>query len=148
MKISKKCQYALKAVFNLAWLNNGRPMKTHDIAVAQRMSPRFTEIILNELKHGGFVESKRGNEGGYLLSRDPKDLTAREIIEYIQGPINVAADAEKENKNTAFPGNFAFKEFWQQLNDKICQFCDSKTINDLVELERAKRDSTVLTYNI
>ena len=87
MKISKKCQYALKAVFELTWRDQGEPIRTYEIAEAQRISPRFMEIILNELKHDGFVESRRGNKGGYMLARDARDLTVREIIEYIEGPI-------------------------------------------------------------
>ena len=110
MKISKKCQYALKALFELAWRNSGKPVKTHRIAAAQRMSTRFTEIILNELKHGGFVESKRGNEGGYMLARDAESLTVREVIEYIQGPISLVPDAAKPNGDASFLGNEAFRE--------------------------------------
>ena len=69
MRISKKCQYALRAVFELAWRNTGEPVKTHSIARAQGMSSRFTEVILNDLKHAGFVKSIRGKEGGYRYSR-------------------------------------------------------------------------------
>ena len=148
MKISKKCQYALKAIFELAWRNGGEPVKTHDIADAQRMSPRFTEIILNELKHGGFVESRRGNEGGYMLARDAEDVTVREIIEYIEGPISIAPDAAKDDGNTTFLGNEAFKELWQKVNNAIGEVCDKRTFADLVEFERAKRDKCVPNYNI
>ena len=148
MKISKKCQYALKAVLELAWRNPGEPVKTHDIAKAQRISPRFTEIILNELKHGGFVESRRGNEGGYMLTRDPKALTVREIIEYIQGTISVAPEAVKDNGDTAFFGNEAFKELWQEINDTVTEVFDKKTFADLVELEIARRQTQVPNYVI
>ena len=148
MKISKKCQYALKAIFELAWRNPGEPVKAHDIANAQRISPRFMEIILNELKHGGFVESRRGNEGGYLLVRDAGDLTIREVIEYIQGPVSVAPDAEKNVGNPAFLGNGAFRKLWQEVNNAVCEVCDSKTFADLVEFERAKRNRCVSNYSI
>ena len=148
MKISKKCQYALKAVLELAWRNPGEPVKTHDIAKAQRISQRFTEIILNELKHGGFVESRRGNEGGYMLARDPKALTVREIIEYIQGTISVAPEAVKDNGETAFFGNEAFKELWQEINNTVTEVFDRKTFADLVEFERAKREQCVPNYSI
>ena len=70
MKISKKCQYALKAIFELSLRNSDRPLKAKDIARSQGISTRFIEVILNDLKHGGFVESHRGNEGGYVLARD------------------------------------------------------------------------------
>ena len=148
MKISKKCQYALKAILELAWRNNGQAVKTHDIAGSQRISQRFTEIILNELKHGGFVESKRGNEGGYLLTRDPKTLTVREVIEYIQGEISVAPEALKDNGDAPLFGNEAFKELWREVNDSISEVCSNKTFADLIDFEKAKREICVPNYSI
>jgi Rrf2 family protein len=148
MKISKKCQYALRAVFELAWRNQGEPLKTRDIADAQRMSPRFTEIILNELKHGGFVESRRGNDGGYILAQDARNLTVRRIIEYIEGPISVAPDLEKSNADAAFLGNEAFKELWHEVNDAVRKVCSGKTFAELVEFEQAKRAKCVPNYII
>ena len=144
MKISKKCQYALKAVFELAWRDQGEPIRTYEIAESQRISPRFMEIILNELKHGGFVESRRGNEGGYMLARDARDLTVREIIECIEGHISLA----KNSDDTASVGNEAFTELWQEVNDAIEEVCDKRTFADLVEIERAKRDKCALNYSI
>ena len=148
MKLSRKCQYALKAVFELAWRNTGQPVKTCAIAKAQQMSTRFTEIILNELKHGGYVESRRGNAGGYLLARDAADVTVREVIEYIQGPISLVPEATDGGANTAFLGNEAFRELWQQVNDAVCEVCDGRTFADLVESERATRDSSAANYCI
>lgn len=148
MRISKKCQYALDAVFELASRNTGKPVKIRDIADAQGISPRFLEVILNQLKHGGFVESRRGNDGGYMLARDARGLTIGEVIEYIQGPISVAADAVKVNGGTTFFGNEAFKKLWQEVNNAVSEICDTKTFADLVEFERAKRDACVPNYII
>ncbi|MHC4353957.1 MAG: RrF2 family transcriptional regulator [Planctomycetota bacterium] len=148
MKLSRKCQYALKAVFELAWRNTGHPVKTCTIAKAQQMSTRFTEIILNELKHGGYVESRRGNAGGYLLARDAADVTVREVIEYIQGPISLVPEATEGGANAAFLGNEAFRELWQQVNDAVCEVCDGRTFADLVESERVARDTSAANYCI
>jgi len=147
MKISKKCQYALKALFELAWRNSGKPVKTHRIAASQRMSARFTEIILNELKHGGFVESKRGNEGGYMLARNAESLTIREVIEYIQGSISLVPDATKPAGESSL-GNEAFRELWDEVNEAVRAVCGNKTFADLVEFERNKRASCLLNYSI
>jgi Rrf2 family protein len=148
MKISKKCQYALRALFELAWRNADKPVKTYSIADAQQMSPRFTEIILNELKHAGFVESKRGSEGGYMLARDASDMTVREVVEYIQGPISLVPDATNAATDAVLFGNEAFVELWQQVNDAVCYVCGSKTFADLVEFERTRRDESVPNYCI
>ena len=144
MKISKKCQYALKAVFELAWRDQDEPIRTYEIAEAQRISPRFMEIILNELKHGGFVESRRGNEGGYMLARDAQDLTVRQIIEYIEGSISLAQNSD----DTSSIGNEAFKELWQDVNNAVGEVCENKSFADLVEFERVKRDKCALNYSI
>ncbi len=148
MKMSKKSQYALKAVFELAWRSPGEPVKTHDIADAQRVSPRFMEIILNELKHGGFVESKRGNEGGYMLVRDARALTVGEVIEYVQGPISVAPEAARRAGDAASFGNEAFRQLWQEVNSAVSEVCGNKTFADLVEFEQARREQSVANYCI
>lgn len=148
MKISKKCQYALRAIFELAWRNNGQPIKIHKIARAQGISPRFTEIILNDLKHAGFVESKRGKEGGYMLAREPKDLTVGEVIEYIQGPIAFAPDASISSGNTAFLGREALKELWKDVNNAVLNVCETKTFANLVEFEDTKRRRCAPNYSI
>ena len=148
MKISKKCQYALKAIFELAWRGDFEAVKANDIATAQGISLRFAENILNELKHGGFVESKRGSEGGYMLTMNPKELTARDIIEYIEGPISIVQETGKSSAGRLFPGNEALSELWSQINKAIGEVCQNKTFADLVELERIKRDKGVLNYAI
>ncbi len=148
MKISKKCQYALKALFELALRNTSEPVKTRSIASAQQISPRFAEIILNDLKHGGFVESRRGKEGGYILARDTGDLTVREVIDYIQGPISLVPDATNADGDESFWGNEAFKELWQEVSNAVSEVCSNKTFAELVEFERAKRDKYAVNYNI
>ena len=148
MKISKKCQYALKAILELARHNNGNAIKTREIADSQRISQRFIEIILNELKHGGFVESRRGNEGGYLLARDPKALTVREVIEYIQGTISVAPEALKDNGDAALFGNEALKDLWQEVNVAVSEVCGNKTFADLIDFEMANREKCIPNYSI
>ena len=71
MDISVKAQYALEALFDLAIQSPGEPVKIADIAKRQKIPQKFLELILASLKQGGFVQSKRGAEGGYLLARRP-----------------------------------------------------------------------------
>jgi len=149
MRLSKKCQYALKALFELALRNNAGPVKTHDIAKAQGISTRFLEVILNELRHGGFVESRRGSEGGYLLARPAKDITVGQIISYIQGPIAIVGrQLNGNNPEHAGTGHEAFDGLWDEINHAVSKVCDSKTFTDLVELELARRQAHVPNYVI
>ena len=149
MRLSKKCQYALKALFELALRNNTSPVKTRDIAKAQGISPRFLEVILNELRHGGFVESRRGNEGGYLLTRPAKDITVGQIITYVQGPVAIAGRQSHGNRpEDSWPGHEAFDGLWDEINHAVSRVCDGKTFADLVELEIARRQAQVPNYVI
>ena len=148
MKISKKCQYALRAVFELAWRHTDEPVKIHSIARAQGMSTRFTEIILNDLKHAGFVDSKRGKEGGYMLAKDANNLTVGEVIEHIQGPIAFVPDATQSASYTTFSGGHSFRELWQEINKAVSDVCFTKTFAELVEFEQTKREKYTVNYNI
>ena len=149
MRISKKCQYALSAVFELALRDTDQPVKIHDIAGAQNIPPRFLEVILNQLRHAGFVESRRGSEGGYMLARAAEDLTVGEVIEYLQGPISMPADdAQKANKSESFYGNYAVELLWENVNRAISQICNNTTFAELIEYEKAKKTSTVPNYSI
>ena len=147
MKISKKCQYALKALFELAWRDTGEAVKTQSIAHAQRMSVRFTEIILNDLKHGGFVESRRGSEGGYMLARESRNIRIGEVVEYVDGPISFDAGAWGD-RTDAPAGSDAFGQFWREVNEALSQASNRRTLADLVEFENALRKHTVPNYSI
>jgi len=147
MKVSKKCQYALKALFELAWRGSGEAVKTHRVAHAQKMSVRFTEIILNELKHGGFVDSRRGSEGGYMLAKDSRDLKIGEIIEYVDGPISLGTEAWSNGAEIP-SGSGAFSQFWREVNGAVSNACGSRTLADLVELEKALKEQSVPNYCI
>ncbi len=148
MRIPKKCQYALRAVFELALHEPGQPVKIHQIAGAQDIPPRFLEAILNQLRHAGFVDSRRGNEGGYMLARAAENLTVGEIIEYIQGPIFIAPDAGKAARDSTFFGDEAFKKLWEEVNSAVCKVCENKTFADLVEFERSNTKHCTPNYSI
>jgi len=69
VNVSQKSRYALKAVLELSFRYGQGPISISQIARAQAIPARFLEAILAQLKRGGFVASRRGNEGGYILAR-------------------------------------------------------------------------------
>ena len=86
MNISVKGEYALQAIFDLASQRPGDPVKIADIARRQKIPQKFLELILAGLKQAGFVESRRGAEGGYLLARAAESLTVGEVLRFVEGP--------------------------------------------------------------
>lgn len=85
----KKNQYALRAIFELAKRGKG-PTKISEITQAQAIPMRFLEVILNQLKGSGLVESRRGFYGGYLLTHSPDKITVGEIFRFLQRPSKLA----------------------------------------------------------
>ncbi|MCP4451089.1 MAG: Rrf2 family transcriptional regulator [Planctomycetes bacterium] len=133
MAISKRCEYALRAIFELGVRNTGIPVKIQTIAQAQSIPTRFLEAILNELKHAGFVASKRGNDGGYYLVRQIEALKVSEVMEAIQG--SIAVGPETSHHETYCRGDRAFEAFWANVNHTISDVCGSMTFAQLKQAE-------------
>ena len=99
MTISVKGEYALQAIFDLASHRPGEPVKIADIARRQKIPQKFLELILVGLKQGGFVESRRGAEGGYLLARPAESITVGEVLRFVEGPQQGKASAAAQGRH-------------------------------------------------
>src|SRR5581483_10655125 len=124
MNISVKGQYALQALFDLAEQNPGEPVKIADIARRQKIPQKFLELILASLKQGGFVESRRGAEGGYLLARSPETLTVGEVLRFVEG-------AQQARSRSHRRADSPFAEMWQRVDQAISDVLDHATFADL-----------------
>src|ERR1700739_1422139 len=85
--LSQKARYALHALLVLADHGDGEPVMIAEIAEQARVPRKFLEQILLDLKRRGIVRSLRGRAGGYLLGRQPKNITFAEVIRTIDGPL-------------------------------------------------------------
>ncbi|HUZ62066.1 MAG TPA: Rrf2 family transcriptional regulator [Hanamia sp.] len=85
--LSKKTQYAFKALEYLAIHHGKDPVKISDISIHQKIPLKFLENILVELKNAGMLESKKGKGGGYMLKVSPKNINLATVIRIINGPI-------------------------------------------------------------
>lgn len=88
--LSQKGRYALHALLVLARHGDDEPMGIADIAEEANIPRKFLEQILLELKRRGIVRSQRGRAGGYLLGRDPKDISFADVIRTTDGPLALA----------------------------------------------------------
>ena len=109
------------------------PMKIAEIAEREQIPIRFLEVILNQLKGGGFVQSRRGAEGGYRLARPADQLTVGEIMRYVDGPIApVDCVSQTRPKVCEFPGGCHFYSFWAAVRQAISDVVDKTTFADLI----------------
>ncbi|MFN7936431.1 MAG: Rrf2 family transcriptional regulator [Bryobacteraceae bacterium] len=123
MYISVKADYALSAILDLATQPPGEPVRIADIAKRQNIPQKFLELILASLKQGGFVESRRGAEGGYLLSRPADSIVVGEVIRFVDGA--KARSSEKRKINNPF------SEMWGRVDDAVSSVVDQTSFGDL-----------------
>src|SRR6266545_4297541 len=125
MNISVKGDYALQALLDLSAQPAGEPVKIADIARRQKIPQKFLELILAGLKQGGFVESRRGAEGGYLLTRQADQLTIGEVLRFVEGP-------QHHKARTRRKADTPFSEMWGQVDKAISDVIDRTTFADLL----------------
>ncbi|HEX4718879.1 MAG TPA: Rrf2 family transcriptional regulator [Thermoleophilaceae bacterium] len=130
MRISAKTDYALRAAIELASLASADPVKGETIAKAQGIPLRFLENILGDLRNANVVESRRGVEGGYLLARDPADITLADVIRAVDGPLaNVAGT--KPNALTYHGSAEQLREIWVAVRAALRSVLEETTLADM-----------------
>ena len=131
--ISQKCQYALRAAFELARQSGHEPVTTAKLAEAEAIPEQFLEVIMGELKQGGFVASKRGRKGGYMLAREPREISVGDIIRFIRGPVApVACVVGDPREICSFGGECVFLSLWRRAYEAASAVYDSTSLEDLV----------------
>lgn len=135
MRISAKADYAVRAMIELAASGGeGEPRKGEEIARAQSIPTPFLENILAELRHTGLVQSRRGAEGGYWLSRLPKEVTIAEVIRAVEGPL--ASVRGETPDQVSYPGTAApLQTVWMALRSNIRDVLERVTLADVVANE-------------
>ena len=141
MRSSVKGDYALRAVFDLAEQPPGTPIRIADIAKRQDIPQKFLELILAALKQGGFVESRRGADGGYMLARVPELITVGEVLRFLEGG--------KGKKRAPRASRLdPFHELWTRVDDAIADILDTTSFAGLVREWRERRSSYVPDWQI
>ena len=141
MNISVKGEYALHAIFDLALQKPGEPVRIADIANRQKIPQKFLELILAGLKQGGFVESRRGAEGGYLLARAPDAITVGQVVRFVEG---AKAKDTVQKKKASDP----FFDVWQRVDRAVSNVVDTTTFAELVRNWHDKQTKYVPNWEI
>ena len=149
MKITYKGDYALKAVLDLARHYGKEPVTIHDIAKSIDAPVKFLEQVLLDLKKGGFIESRRGKIGGYLLSREPGKITVGEVIRFMDGPIEpISCTSDEHYQGCKDLACCIFRDVWKVVGDAISGVVDTLTFEELVLRYKEKNASENYEYII
>jgi len=146
MRITYKGDYALKTILDLAMHYGEGPVGINGLASRADIPIKFLEQILLDLKRGGFVESRRGKVGGYLLARAPFQIKLGEVIRFIDGPIEPVACVRKNYKDCHDVNSCVLRRVWRQVAGATIEIVDNITYEDLVK--DTKKSNSSFVYQI
>jgi Rrf2 family transcriptional regulator, cysteine metabolism repressor len=149
LSLSQKCQYAVRAILELSKRYQQGAVPASEVAAIQAVPQRFLEVILNELKPTGLVESRRGVQGGFYLTVPPKDITVGQVIRMVEGPLDpVRCMTDPESDSCPLRGKCSLIELWDRAKRAVEEVYDSMTFQDLVDREAVLAGKKVSDYCI
>ncbi|MBW3614584.1 MAG: Rrf2 family transcriptional regulator [Actinobacteria bacterium] len=142
MKVSTRGDYASRALLSLALHAGETPTSVRDIAERTGLPQPYLEQILLALKGAGLVRSKRGVGGGYVLARDPSEISLSQIVSAVDGPI-VAGDFGEPHQNGAcdHEGQCVLLAVWADVSAHMREHLESFTLAEMVARARGTTTS-------
>lgn len=132
MRLSTRCRYGIHAMFDLAQNVGEGPQTIRSIAERQLVPEQYLEQIIGVLRREGYVKSLRGAQGGYMLAKDPSDISIGELIRLLEGPVLMAdcmGDADACIRSSQCPSRLV----WERLTDCINGVVDAISLQDMLK---------------
>ena len=148
MAITQKSKYALRATLELAVRFGHGPVSIGEIAKAQAIPARFLEAILAQLKRAGLVESRRGNEGGYVLARDPARISVGDVLRVVQGSLADPDSASRSQGSSPHASQSVFGPIWEAAVRSATSVYDAASFRILVDRYRTALGNNAPDYSI
>ena len=131
MKLSTKGRYGVKAMVDLAIHYGNCPVSIKAISERQIISEYYLEQLFSPLRKAGLIKSVRGARGGYVLNREPKDITVADVMNVLEGPVEIAECIEStECDNVDF---CATRLLWEKIKNSIDEVMENITLQDIVD---------------
>jgi Rrf2 family protein len=148
VKLSTKGRYGVKAMVDLAIHYGEEPSSIKSISERQKISEYYLEQLFSPLRKANLIKSIRGAQGGYILSRSPKDITVADIMEVLEGPIEISDCIDGNTENSCSNIDCcATRLLWSRIKESIDTVMESTTLQDMVDdynkikLSRMKGDN-------
>ena len=128
VRLSNKGRYAVRALFDIAYFNEGQATQAKDIADRQGIPPRFLEQIFQDLKRAGIVASKRGPQGGYSLAGNADSIRLGDVIRALEGPLILGEGEDKRGSGDVVN---VIESVFRDLSRRVESCFDEVTLADI-----------------
>ena len=146
MKLSTKGRYGVRLMLDIALHCAEGPVPLRAISKRQDITEKYLWHLINPLKSAGLIEATRGAHGGYVVAKPLSDISIKEIVRALEGPLTLVKCVEKPASCKKAQSCVA-RDVWKEVADKISDTLDSITLKDIVENHHNKKDAAV-TYSI
>ena len=147
MKLSTKIRYGARAMLELASNYGKGPVELREIAEKESISPKYLEQVIVPLRTAGLVKSARGAKGGYALAKPPSEILLREIIEILQGPLNLV-ECLNDPKVCQKSATCVTRDIWNEVSVAIYRIFDSISLEEMVKRKMEKEKNVPPMYQI
>jgi Rrf2 family transcriptional regulator, cysteine metabolism repressor len=148
MKVSTRGEYGVRAMVALAHHYGVGPMSITAVAKESSVPYAYLEQLIVPLRKAGLVESKRGAQGGYQLTRPPEEVRVGDVYRVMEGPV-APMDCVSENEadqTCPLIDGCETRPVWLKVRDSIAATLDSMTLADLVSQSKTRRDARALRH--
>ncbi len=151
--LSSRAKYATRAMLDLTLHEEDRAVQIGDIAARQNIPVKFLEQILLALKRQGFVQSRKGPGGGYLLARAPREITLGAVVRAMDGPLapmSCVSVSGFMECGCPDPETCGLRAIWKEARDALAEVLDGTTFADIRQRDERRRleRSGILDYTI
>jgi len=147
MKLSTRGRYGTRVLLDLALRNDKEPVPLKEIAQRQQISVLYIEHIITPLIAAGIIRSTRGARGGIQLIKPPQDIKLSEVMGLLEGSI-APVDCINDPKVCERSEICATRDVWIELKKAMDGVLESKTLMDLVEMQKKKKPTELAMYDI
>lgn len=135
MKLTTLSRYGVRALFDIAYCGEGKPVRASQVSKRQKISLNYIGQIFLKLKRAGLIISHRGRSGGYMLAYPPEKITLLMIISAVEGPIKLV-DCVGPKRDCEMAVTCVTQDIWREAGEILDSFFAKITIRDLIN--RAK----------
>ena len=137
MRLTSKGRYAVRAILDLTFSSNGRPVRLQEISERQKISLHYLEQLFRRLRKGSVVKSVRGPGGGYVLARSMDEISIKDVLVSVGENINPARDLIGSDDLKSNTVEFVLtKTYFENLGILMQEYLSTTSIGDLIRKAR------------
>ncbi len=145
MRLTSKGRYAMRAILDLSFHSDGKPVRLQEISERQEISLHYLEQLFRRLRKGTLVKSVRGPGGGYLLARPTDQIAVKDVLLSVGENINPARDLVGSTNIKESTVEFVLtKTYFENLASLMKEYLETTTLKDLISKARGAFDEAAL----